>query len=62
MRMRSGVDRRLSGGCLATLASLGRCLLLAPDAGLFVVLAAARLGQDAILLNSLGEALQRRFK
>src|SRR3990172_3918155 len=44
------------------LAALGRFLLLTPDAGLLVVLAAAGLGQDPVLLHSLAEALQRRVE
>src|SRR5439155_8555078 len=50
------------GGLLAALAPLGRGLLLAPDARLLVVLAAPRLGKNAVLLDPLREALQRRFE
>src|SRR3990170_4933514 len=43
-------------------ASLGGGLTLALHAGLFVVAAAARLGENAILLHPLGKAAQRRFQ
>src|SRR5687768_8192398 len=46
----------LSGG-LAALAALRGCLLLAPDAGLLVVLATAGLGENTVLLHALREAL-----
>jgi hypothetical protein len=47
---------------LPALATFGRFLLLALDAGLLVAFAAARLGQNPVLLDLLAEALQARSK
>jgi len=47
---------------LAQLAEAGRFLLLALHARLFVVLAAARFGEDAVLLDALVEPLERAFE
>src|SRR5215216_2775120 len=50
------------GRGFSALATLGRSLLLATHAGLFVMLAAPCLGQDAVLLYTLGEALEGGFE
>lgn len=47
---------------LAELAKACLLLLLAPDAGFFVVLPAARFGKDPVLLDAFVEALEGYFK
>ncbi len=60
--MLAGTEGLAALGVPHGLAALGGGLLLAPDAGRLVVLAAACLRQDAGLLNQLIEPSQRLFK